>query len=403
MPVLVLRVKSSAHESEFEPFTRLDSPDDFAAAWRTCTKVKDTLENGNRLENLSWRLWHLHQILVETKKANNTQFKRLSCKITKKFGQPAQTVRRPSLYDVSQQQQTFGPSMASQHFVLQQQPPFVNEDHRASSWSFTELPRPPLNGFGAGPTQDTGMSNDGAGCSYQKEFDALAAHDDHKCTIKLEEGIVMQPEDDASNSSTTTSTPLSGPIRPKAVRRSTARVQTAPTPSAPKSKSGGPTIGANGTINTCQNCEATSTPLWRRSDQDELLCNACGLYYKLHNRHRPKSLRPQSLQSGDGDGANTAQLTHCANCDTTSTPLWRRDAEGRPICNACGLYEKLHGGQRPASMRTDVVKKRSRVQDGNGQRKKRAQKVEAMSDAQTVSAPSAPPAPALPPTFSVGI
>lgn len=33
----------------------------------------------------------------------------------------------------------------------------------------------------------------------------------------------------------------------------------------------------------------------------------------------------------------------CANCQTSTTTLWRRNAEGEPVCNACGLYTKLHG------------------------------------------------------------
>ncbi|KAI8053909.1 GATA zinc finger-domain-containing protein, partial [Syncephalis plumigaleata] len=37
----------------------------------------------------------------------------------------------------------------------------------------------------------------------------------------------------------------------------------------------------------------------------------------------------------------------CKNCETTVTPLWRRDPEGNPLCNACGLFLKLHGVLRP--------------------------------------------------------
>ncbi|KAG0301351.1 putative electron transfer flavoprotein subunit, partial [Dissophora globulifera] len=51
----------------------------------------------------------------------------------------------------------------------------------------------------------------------------------------------------------------------------------------------------------------------------------------------------------------------CANCSTTTTPLWRRDSGGNTICNACGLYYKLHNVHRPVTMKRAVIKRRKRV------------------------------------------
>ncbi|BGP55689.1 Sodium- and chloride-dependent GABA transporter 1 [Rhodotorula sphaerocarpa] len=51
----------------------------------------------------------------------------------------------------------------------------------------------------------------------------------------------------------------------------------------------------------------------------------------------------------------------CINCQTENTPLWRRAADGTPLCNACGLFRNLHGVDRPAKLNTGVIKKRNRT------------------------------------------
>jgi ribosomal protein L34E len=48
----------------------------------------------------------------------------------------------------------------------------------------------------------------------------------------------------------------------------------------------------------------------------------------------------------------------CTNCGTTTTTLWRRNNDGEPVCNACGLYYKLHGVVRPLAMRKDGIQER---------------------------------------------
>lgn len=69
---------------------------------------------------------------------------------------------------------------------------------------------------------------------------------------------------------------------------------------------------------------------------------------------RPGS--PGGSKSGDTNGVPTT----CTNCFTQTTPLWRRNPEGHPLCNACGLFLKLHGVVRPLSLKTDIIKKRNR-------------------------------------------
>lgn len=84
------------------------------------------------------------------------------------------------------------------------------------------------------------------------------------------------------------------------------------------------------------------------------------------NPSRPSS-PPGSKQGSTTNLSGTANNssdgsapTTCTNCFTQTTPLWRRNPEGQPLCNACGLFLKLHGVVRPLSLKTDVIKKRNR-------------------------------------------
>lgn len=74
---------------------------------------------------------------------------------------------------------------------------------------------------------------------------------------------------------------------------------------------------------------------------------------------------------GASTGGQGTNPPICQNCLTSTTPLWRRDEAGSVLCNACGLFLKLHGRPRPPSLKTDVIKSRNRVKNSSQPQKKK--------------------------------
>uniref|UniRef100_K1R5K6 Transcription factor GATA-4 n=1 Tax=Magallana gigas TaxID=29159 RepID=K1R5K6_MAGGI len=77
----------------------------------------------------------------------------------------------------------------------------------------------------------------------------------------------------------------------------------------------------------------------------------------------------------------------CANCSTTTTTLWRRNNEGEPVCNACGLYYKLHGVNRPLAMKKDGIQTRKR-KPKNLAKNKNSSKQEPNADVKPAVSPN---------------
>ena len=63
----------------FSPFSNIADSDSLTRTWKVCPKIASNLEQGQRQENLSWRLWHLQNLIVESDNAKSKrEFKKLS-------------------------------------------------------------------------------------------------------------------------------------------------------------------------------------------------------------------------------------------------------------------------------------------------------------------------------------
>ena len=128
-------------------------------------------------------------------------------------------------------------------------------------------------------------------------------------------------------------------------------------------------------------------PLWSRESGQGPVCDACSNGETIQedlsiqkksttnilsspqqqdeNINTITNIKPRSNRGRKRRAFQPDNMSVCANCQTTNTPLWRRDANGNAICNACGLYYKLHLVHRPITMMRTEIKRRKRSADKN--------------------------------------
>jgi hypothetical protein len=123
---------------------------------------------------------------------------------------------------------------------------------------------------------------------------------------------------------------------------------------------------------------------YKPDDSQEATGNDTAVTKKSHSRQQSSVTLPVHTITTITD--NSGPPTVCVNCKTTNTPLWRRDELGQPLCNACQLFRKLHGSDRPVSLHNSVVKKRNRTRNN----KDAPKKTTARSQRNSMGAPKSP-------------
>lgn len=119
---------------------------------------------------------------------------------------------------------------------------------------------------------------------------------------------------------------------------------------------------SSGSSNTSHSVSVSNHYLTSKSPKPHITRRSSPRGPRSQNKQQPPSARPDRF---------------CTNCGDFKTILWRKNPDGLLVCkwvkwdqffrfelneifSACGLYFKLHGINRPLSMKKDIIRTRDR-------------------------------------------
>lgn len=374
MAPIVLKVKGNLQSL---PFGNLDSSDDLSKTWRVCTKVKDSLENGSRLENLSWRLWFAHNVNRPTntnmttnfKVPDNFDFKAQDTSKKKKLKIESMEVeykRKLSLQQKKQAELLFNQSYLNrqrEEFTLQQ---FTSDQAGDQVIELDDI----FKSFGADiqayldPTEEQQLDNlineswpiSSSNSSYNELINSNATSPvamtfgnitAHPPTYNNQYNNSNHNNTNYNNQALYVSSEVMPPIPigtlhnkllatlPKETLESAGRLLST-TPEEPQ-------------VDSSYRFFMPPQPVNHNHHQSTT--NSSFTFSHHHPPQHSKSLPPSraaSPPSSDippqrratapiNSSPSEGKAPICSNCSTASTPLWRRSANDELLCNACGL------------------------------------------------------------------
>lgn len=300
MPPIVLKIEGN--ESLFSNLNQ----DELEKTWRVCTKVKDSLENGSRLENLSWRLWFIQNVSNDVKSHNNNN---------NNNNNNNENSGEVSVLDYSLDEIK---PVGTENFTLNQ---FTSDQEGDQMIELKDLFPIEMQDFMfAVPGQDP-LSETQFDCNTTSSWQPTYDYSQHYAQSLLDTPQVVDQ--------------INMPIenlmqqQPNIVDYSTYFATALP----------------NATLH---NKLLATLPRQTLESAERL----------LSSNKRPQQTVDPPMKDNDQHYYNTFQLdptlasTHtasnnygqtdekplcCSNCETTTTPLWRRSANDKVLCNACGL------------------------------------------------------------------